>query len=65
MVIIFFKSYEELKRMSKEEIKLEMLELWHYSDFANMTEEEELKVMEQLRMCRDIISERHNNNKYF
>lgn len=64
MVIIFFKSYEELKRMSKEEIKLEMLELWHYSDFANMTEEEELKVMEQLRMCRDIISERHNN-KYF
>ena len=64
MVIIVFKSYEELERMSKEEIKLEMLELWHYSDFANMTEEEELKVMEQLRMCRDIISERHNN-KYF
>mgnify|MGYP001114099238 CR=1 FL=1 len=64
MVIIVFKSYEELERMSKEEIKLEMLELWHYSDFANMTEEEDLKVMEQLRMCRDIISERHNN-KYF
>lgn len=61
---MIFKSYEELEQMSKEDIKLEMLELWHNVDFNILTEEEDKKVMEQLKMCRDIISGRHNNKFY-
>lgn len=53
------KDYDEVIDMSSEEIRLEMLQMWHEVDFNILTKEESDKVDAQLKLYRDVLRERH------
>ena len=59
-----FKTFEELQNMNSDDVKLEMLKLWNKADFNTLSDEEEASIVEQLKMCREIIKSRHNNKYY-
>ena len=47
--------------MNTEDIKLEMLQIWHEVDFNILTEEEIETVKLQLKLYREILMDRHYN----
>lgn len=58
---MIYKSYDEIEKMTSNEIKLEMLKIWHDIDFNPMTPEERYEVKEQLKKYRSILKERNYN----
>ena len=58
---MIWKTYDEIQKMPTEEIRCEMLQIWHDIDFNNFTEEEEKAVTEQLKIYKDTLRRRHYN----
>lgn len=58
------KSYEEICKMSPDEIRAEMLKIWHDIDFNNMTEEESDDAVKQLKLYKEIYSERQYEDRF-
>lgn len=53
------KSYEEIYQMSPEDIRSEMLRIWHELDFNILTEEESEIAIKQLKLYKEIYTEKH------
>lgn len=59
------KTIDEIEKMSSEEVRAEMLEIWHDLDFNNMTKEESEKAIEQLRLYKEVCSRRQYEYRYY
>lgn len=59
--MLTIRKYEDIVKMDTEEIKLEMLQIWHEVDFNILTEEETEIVKLQLKLYREILMDRHYN----
>ena len=51
--------------MYSDDIRLEMLQIWHDIDFNKLTEEETEQVKEQLKLYRDILTERNYEYRHY
>lgn len=60
-----FKNERELQDMSSDEIRLEMLNLWHEVDFNNLSEEESNDAIDALKVYRDVLHERQYEYRYY
>ena len=58
------KSYDEMCQMSPDEIRAEMLQIWHDIDFNNMTEEESEDAIELLRLYKEVYTTKQYYNRY-
>lgn len=61
VILLTIRKYEDIVKMDTEEIKLEMLQIWHEVDFNILTEEETEIVKLQLKLYREILMDRHYN----
>ena len=59
--MLTIRKYEDIVKMDTEDIKLEMLQIWHEVDFNILTEEEIETVKLQLKLYREILMDRHYN----
>lgn len=59
--MLTIRKYEDIVKMDTEDIKLEMLQIWHEVDFNILTEEETEIVKLQLKLYREILIDRHYN----
>lgn len=59
--MLTIRKYEDIVKMDTEDIKLEMLQIWHEVDFNILTEEETETVKLQLKLYREILMDRHYN----
>lgn len=59
--MLTIRKYEDIVKMDTEDIKLEMLQIWHEVDFNILTEEETEIVKLQLKLYREILMDRHYN----
>lgn len=59
--MLTIRKYEDIVKMNTEDIKLEMLQIWHEVDFNILTEEETETVKLQLKLYREILIDRHYN----
>lgn len=59
--MLTIRKYEDIVKMNTEDIKLEMLQIWHEVDFNILTEEETETVKLQLKLYREILMDRHYN----
>ena len=53
------KDNDEVELMHSEDIRFEMLELWHNMDYETLTEEESELAENQLRIYRDVLRRRN------
>jgi len=58
------KSIEEINKMSPDEIRAEMLQIWHELDFNLMTEEESELAIKQLKLYKEVYSERQYEDRF-
>ena len=63
--MIDIKTYDEICQMYSDDIRLEMLQIWHDIDFNKLTEEETEQVKEQLKLYRDILTERNYEYRHY
>lgn len=61
VILLTIRKYEDIVKMNTEDIKLEMLQIWHEVDFNILTEEETEIVKLQLKLYREILMDRHYN----
>lgn len=61
VILLTIRKYEDIVKMDTEDIKLEMLQIWHEVDFNILTEEEIETVKLQLKLYREILMDRHYN----
>lgn len=61
VILLTIRKYEDIVKMDTEDIKLEMLRIWHEVDFNILTEEETEIVKLQLKLYREILIDRHYN----
>lgn len=61
VILLTIRKYEDIVKMNTEDIKLEMLQIWHEVDFNILTEEETETVKLQLKLYREILMDRHYN----
>ena len=61
VILLTIRKYEDIVKMDTEDIKLEMLQIWHEVDFNILTEEETETVKLQLKLYREILIDRHYN----
>lgn len=61
VILLTIRKYEDIVKMDTEDIKLEMLQIWHEVDFNILTEEETETVKLQLKLYREILMDRHYN----
>lgn len=61
VILLTIRKYEDIVKMNTEDIKLEMLQIWHEVDFNILTEEEIETVKLQLKLYREILMDRHYN----
>lgn len=61
VILLTIRKYEDIVKMDTEDIKLEMLQIWHEVDFNILTEEETEIVKLQLKLYREILMDRHYN----
>lgn len=61
VILLTIRKYEDIVKMNTEDIKLEMLQIWHEVDFNILTEEETEIVKLQLKLYREILIDRHYN----
>lgn len=61
VILLTIRKYEDIVKMNTEDIKLEMLQIWHEVDFNILTEEETDTVKLQLKLYREILMDRHYN----
>lgn len=53
------KSFEDIEKMYSEDIRCEMLQIWHELDFNQLSEEEKELAIKTLKMYNEILRERH------
>ena len=53
------KESDEVELMHSEDIRFEMLELWHNMDYETLTDEESELAESQLRIYRDVLRRRN------
>lgn len=58
------KSYEEIYLMSPDEIRREMLQIWHELDFNLLTEEESKEAIDNLKMYKEVYTLRQYENRF-
>ena len=58
------KSYEEICKMSPDDIRAEMLQIWHDLDFNNMSEEESDMAIKQLKIYKEVYSQRQYEDRF-
>ena len=58
------KSYEEICKMSPDDIRAEMLQIWHDLDFNNMSEEESDMTIKQLKIYKEVYSQRQYEDRF-
>ena len=56
---IIMKSFEDIEKMYSEDIRCEMLQIWHELDFNQLSEEEKELAIKTLKMYNEILRERH------
>ena len=61
---MIYKTLDEIKGMCTEDIRLEMLQIWHDVDFTPMDVEEQERVKQQLMLYREVLHERHYDYRY-
>ena len=57
------KSYEEICLMSPDEIRSEMLRIWHELDFKLLTEEESKQAIDNLKMYKEVYTLRQYEDR--
>lgn len=58
------KSYEEIYLMSPDEIRREMLQIWHELDFNLLTEEESKEAIDNLKMYKEVYTLRQYEDRF-
>ena len=58
------KSYEEIYQMSPDEIRSEMLRIWHELDFNLLTEEESKQAIDNLKMYKEVYTDRQYEDRF-
>ena len=58
------KSYEEICFMSPDEIRSEMLQIWHELDFNLLTDEESKEAIDNLKMYKEVYTLRQYEDRF-
>ena len=54
-----WKSVHDIESMDTDDIRCEMLKIWHDIDFNILSDEEQSIAIEHLKMYKEVLQERH------